>query len=163
MAGLWGADSGVSDAVCFPQHPGTVNGVNNSEMRFLTARNTGTGVCSSAIQNNSASPRLTHVTAEATGSGNINSAVFNANNSSPTMTDVTATASGVTLANYGVWNQRSSSTTIRQSKLSGSTNSLFQQGGTAKVALTQLVGQVSGSTLQYFNNYNENMAAVTCP
>jgi hypothetical protein len=112
MAGLWGADSGVSDAVCFPQHPGTVNGANNSEMRFLTARNTGTGVCSSALQNNSASPRLTHVAAEATGSGNTNSAVFNANNSSPTMTAVTATASGVTLANYGVWNQGSSSPTI---------------------------------------------------
>jgi hypothetical protein len=50
--------------------------------------------------------------------------------------------------------------------LSGSNYALQQSDtGTAKVALSQLVGQVLAGpdTLQCFNNYNENMAAVTCP
>jgi hypothetical protein len=175
---------------CFP-HPGTVNGASNAEIRFLTVRNTGAGPCSSAISNNSASPRLTHLAAEVTGGGS-HHAVFNASNSSPTMTDVTATASGGTFsygvfnsgssptmtdvtatasggssANYGVWDQTGSSPTIKQSKLSGTSNSLWHDpafgGGTAKVALSQLVEPVGGSSFQCFNNYNENMAAVTCP
>jgi hypothetical protein len=175
---------------CFP-HPGTLNGASNAEIRFLTVRNTGAGPCSSAISNNSASPRLTHLTAEITGGGS-HHAVFNASNSSPTMTDVTATASGGTFsygvfnsgssptitdvtatasggssANYGVWDQTGSSPTIKQSKLSGTTNSLFHDpafgGGTAKVALSQLVGPVGGSSFQCFNNYNLTMAAVACP
>jgi hypothetical protein len=180
--------SGVSFGSCFP-HPGTVNGANNAEMRFLTVRNTGAvGTCLSAISNNSASPRLTHLTAVSTGGGS-HHAVFNASNSSPTMTDVTAiasggqfaygvfnaltssptmtdvtvTASGGAQANYGVWSQSSSSPIIRQGKLSGTTNSLVQTGGgTAKVALSQLVGGVGGASYQCFNNYNENMAAVSC-
>jgi hypothetical protein len=175
---------------CFP-HPGTVNGASNAEIRFLTVRNTGAGPCSSAISNNSASPRLTHLAAEVTGGGS-HHAVFNASNSSPTMTDVTATASGGTFsygvfnsgssptmtdvtatasggssANYGVWDQTGSSPTIKQSKLSGTSNSLWHDpafgGGTAKVALSQLVEPVGGSSFQCFNNYNENMAAVACP
>lgn len=64
-----------------------------------------------------------------------------------------------------------SSPTIRQSKLSGSTFSLAQttnggNAGTGKVALSQLEGQVARlgvSTLQCFNNYDANLAAVTCP
>jgi hypothetical protein len=83
-----------------------------------------------------------------------------------TMIDVTATASGGTEFNASVWNQNNASPTIRQSKLSVSTNSLlFDQTTTGKVALTQLVGPVHhgpGATLQCFNNYDQNMAAVTC-
>ena len=91
-----------------------------------------------------------------------NWAVYNAN-SSPTLTDVTATASGSTF-DVGVYNEQAGPT-IRQSVLSGSHSSLQQVDGTAKVALTQLVGQVAvnGGTLQCFNNYNANMAAVRCP
>jgi hypothetical protein len=68
----------------------------------------------------------------------------------------------------GVYNN-DSSPTIKQSTLIGSTNSLNQTfDGTAKVADTQLVGPVSndsatGAALQCFNNYDENLAAVTCP
>ena len=64
-----------------------------------------------------------------------------------------------------------------QSTLSGTGGSvgnlaLWQHGDSAKVALSQLVGdgQVvggikldSGGTLECFNNYDENMAAVSCP
>jgi hypothetical protein len=183
--------SGVDGGLCGDQ--GTVNGADNAEMRFLTVRNTAS-FCSTAIKNNSASPRLTHLTAESTGGSPPNSlraAVLN-NNSSPTMTDVTATASGASFAyavfqnassptmtdvtatasggtsvNYGLFVNTSSSPTIRQSKFSGSTASLRYVGGTATVAFTQLVGPViiaaPGGTLQCFDNYNENMAPVSCP
>jgi hypothetical protein len=146
---------------------GTLVGADNAELRFLTVRNTGTGDFNTAIANDSASPRLTHVTAEAAGMGALqNNGVFNLNSSSPTMTDITATASGGADGfNVGVLNSNSSPI-IRQSKLSGTDYSLYHfGGGTAKVALTQLVGfvpKVSGSTLQCFTNYDANMAAVSC-
>jgi hypothetical protein len=94
------------------------------------------------------------------------------------MTDVTATGSGeVTSANYGVFSLRSN-LTIKQSKLTASGGGPLASSNralsvqappveptTAKVALTQLVGGVQNisATLQCFNNYNENMAAVACP
>jgi hypothetical protein len=152
---------GVSGFGC---STGTVVGANNAELRFLTVRKTGTATsCNVAIYTSSTSPRLTHVTAEATG-GSSNYGVYNVS-SSPTMTAVTATGSGGTF-NYGVFNDGGSSPTIRQSKLSGSSNSLWHGiGGTAKVALTQLEGPVSrtGGTLQCFNNFDQNLAAVSCP
>jgi hypothetical protein len=81
------------------------------------------------------------------------------------MINVTATASGGNTSR-GVDNFIASAT-IMQSKLSGTTNSLrHQEAGTGKVALNQLVGPVSRQDpgiLQCFNNYNQNMAAVTCP
>ena len=67
--------------------------------------------------------------------------------------------------NVGVLNTSPSSPTITHSRLSGSTYSMRHDGGTAKVALTQLVGPIhksSNSTLQCFDNYDENMAAKTC-
>jgi hypothetical protein len=150
---------------CQNTRPGTVNGASNAEMRFLTVRNTAR-ICTVAISNVSASPRLTHLTAENTGGNQQESAVWNRDNSAPTMTDVTATTS-TAVFNHAVWST-DSSPTIRQSKLNGGTgensSALFQIGGTAKVALTQLVGGVrlGGGSVQCFNNYNENMAAVTC-
>jgi hypothetical protein len=167
-----GAGSGelntvITSAVWSPEcpfsRPGTVNGADNAEMRFLTVRNTGRA-CSTAINNDSASPRLTHLTAENAGRTGRPNAVGNINNSNPTMTDVTATSLGFSAS--AVFNVKSSPT-IRQSKLSGSSWALIQtDGGTAKVALSQLVGPVAanfGGTLQCFNNYKENMAAVSCP
>jgi hypothetical protein len=160
---------------------GTAIGADNAEMRFLTVRHTGSGVCSWAIATVNASPRLTHLTAESTGGVSGGGSDFPAhvgvysNNSSPTMTDVTASASGasgVLIGNAGVYITGSSNATIRDSKLSGSggtqTSALRVdvESGTTKVALSQLVGGVSNlgspGTLQCFNNYNENLAAVTC-
>jgi hypothetical protein len=146
----------------------TVLGANDAELRFLTVRNTGTATtasCVVAVLNVGASPRLTHVTALATASQSINIAVLNSN-SRLTMTNVTAAASGGT--NIGVRNVFSSPT-IKQSTLSGSFRSLLQEStsanDTAKVALTQLVGSVAreGGTLQCFNNYDDNLGAVSCP
>jgi hypothetical protein len=73
------------------------------------------------------------------------------------------TASGS--ESYGVYNAQSS-TNIRESTLIGSTNSLFQDESTGKVANTQLVGPgstVEGGSVQCIGNYDENLAAVTCP
>jgi hypothetical protein len=82
------------------------------------------------------------------------------------MIDVTATASGGGGGDIGVYTSSNSNPIIRQSKLSGSNYALQQSDtGAAKVALSQLVGQVLAGpgSLQCFNNYNENLAAVTCP
>jgi hypothetical protein len=157
----------TSSATSFDFSKPTLLGADDAELRFLTVRNTGTegpaGSTHVAILNLAASPRLTHVTALATANQSVNVGVLNAT-ASPTMTDVSATASG-DATNIGVRNF-SSSPIIKQSTLSGSTNSLFHERGTAKVALTQLVGPVAteeGGTLQCFSNYDDNLRAVTCP
>jgi hypothetical protein len=60
------------------------------------------------------------------------------------------------------------SATIRQSKLSatgpGQDLALSSDGGTTKVAVSQLVGgiQAINNSLQCFDTYDENMAAVNC-
>ncbi|MDQ3864516.1 MAG: hypothetical protein M3317_13665 [Actinomycetota bacterium] len=148
---------------------GTVLGADNAELRFLTVRNTGIGAVgswSAAILNLATSPRLTHVTAEVIAVRSINIGVFNALSAgTPIMTDVTATASG-DATNIGVENVLCSPT-IKQSKLSGSNNSLLHaRGGTTTIALTQLVGPIEtskGGAVRCFNNYDENLAAVACP
>jgi hypothetical protein len=157
----------------FCSNVGTVRGASNAELRFLTVSNTGAEECDVGIFNSGASPRLTHVTVENTGAGAVNIGVLNQFGASPTMTNVTATASGAINQNYGVYNKEtfgevpnsSNFPTIKQSKLSGTTNSLWQSDGTAKIALTQLVGPIrkDSGTLQCFNNYDENLAAVSCP
>jgi len=150
---------------------GTVQGADNSEIRYLTAQNTSTTIDANfriAVLNNDASPRLTHMSAEATGGGNgsINLGVSNEGDSDTTMSDVTATASGPG-RNAGV-QIIGGSITIKHSKLSatgtGENEALQQFGGNStKVALSQLVGGVQGdNTLQCFDNYDENLAPVNC-
>jgi hypothetical protein len=156
----------TSSATSFDFTKATVLGADNAELRFLSVRNGGValpdGNSHVAVLNLAGSPRLTHVTALATGNDTVNIGVLNASGS-PTLTNVTATASG-DATNIGVRNF-ASSPTIKQSTLSGSDNSLFHETGSAKVALSQLVGRVTreGGTLQCFNNYDENLGAVTCP
>jgi hypothetical protein len=160
----------TSSATSFEFTKATVLGADNAELRFLSVRNGGVappdGNSHVAILNLTGSPRLTHVTALATGNDTVNIGVLNASGS-PIMTNVTATASG-DATNIGVQNSSPSPTdgpTIKQSTLIGSHNSLLHEGGTAKVALSQLVGPITraGGTLQCFNNYNDILGAVTCP
>jgi hypothetical protein len=115
---------------------------------------------------------MTDVTAMARGATAVNYGVFNTSGSSPTMTDVTADASPFNVqgaASYGVWSEAGSQPTISQSKLSGGTAALRQDGSSlppAKVALSQLAGPVqvtNGGSLQCFNNYNRDLTAVNCP
>lgn len=91
-----GTDTGVT---------GTVNCANNAELRDLTVESTGRNHAI-AIRCDSASPRLTRVTATASSGAFANHAVFNSS-SSPTMTHVTASASGG-YANHAVHNTNSS-------------------------------------------------------
>src|SRR5215217_1929827 len=159
----------TSSAARFNVPAGTVLGADDAELRFLTVRNTGTGAVgswSAAILNLATSPRLTHVTAEVIASRSINTGVFNALSAgTPIITDVIATASG-DATNIGVENVLCSPT-IKQSKLSGSYNSLLHaRGGTTTIALTQLAGPIAtskGGAVRCFNNYDENLHAVTCP
>lgn len=89
---------------------GVVQGSSNAEIRFLTVKNEGEGTQSFAIYNSGESPRITHVTAMASGGTNFNAAVNNWN-SSPTMLHVTAEASGGSNA-FAVWNQSDSTPTM---------------------------------------------------
>jgi hypothetical protein len=175
---------------------GTVEGADNTEMRFLTVQNTGSttgGENNIAILNDSGAPRFTHVSANTLGDGQARHVgVSNQGSSQPTMTDVTASASGNTSRNFGVEISGGSTTmisvtasalgsrnpntgveienggvTIRQSKLSatgpGQDLALANDGGSAKVAVSELVGGIQSSdNLQCFDNYDENMAAVNC-
>lgn len=84
-------------------YTGTVVGANNAELRFLTVENTGGNTLAIAIYNGSASPRLTHLTATASGGTDSNYGVYNFSSSSPVMTNVIATGSGGT-TNGGVYN-----------------------------------------------------------
>jgi hypothetical protein len=147
----------------------TVEGADNTEMRFLTAQNFNTsGDQRTAILNNSGSPRMTHVIARTIGGDpNVHIGVSNQGDSQPTMTDVTASASGSRNPNTAV-QIVGGSATIRQSKLSatgpGQNGALDNDGGSAKVAVSQVVGgiQSSASGLQCFDNYDENLAPVNC-
>lgn len=116
--------TGTASTDAFP--PGVVlQGANNAEVRFLSVKNTGANfIC--AIANLSASPRMTFVTAEASGpvraygvrndtaapamtnltvkaTGGLYGYGINNVNSAPTMTNVTVSGTGATIG-IGVYN-----------------------------------------------------------
>jgi hypothetical protein len=84
---------------------------------------------------------MTDVVATATGGTHTNYGVFNYG-SAPTMSAMTATATGDDNS-FGVYNL-SSSPTIRNSSISGSTNSINNEDSKTKVADTTLDGKVAG-------------------
>lgn len=87
---------------------GTVVGADDAELRFLTIENTGENDMAIAILNQTAAPRLTHVTAIASGGTSFNYGILNFS-SAPTMTNVTATGAGEGATwNYGVYNEDAS-------------------------------------------------------
>ena len=102
---------------------------------------------------------MNNVTATATGT-NFSYGVFN-NSSSPTMNNVTATATGGN-GNYGVINITSSSPTIRNSSITGTTNSIVNNGSTAQVADSMLDGLVGGDGITCFGVYDESFAQLIC-
>ncbi len=73
------------------------------------------------------------------------------------MNNVTATATGGA-GNFGVYNS-SSSPTIRNSSISGTTNSILNEGSTAQVADTALGGEADGGAFFCFGVYNTDFAA----
>ncbi|MBU1878281.1 MAG: hypothetical protein KJ734_04965, partial [Chloroflexi bacterium] len=129
---------------------GTVVGANNAELRFLTVENTGANAFAIAIRNSSASPRLTHVTATASGGTSSNHGVYNSS-SSPTMTDVTAIASGSTgTYNYGVFNGAATVTMLNvTAKASGGAQSFGVRNQVATVTMINVTATASGGTTNY--------------
>jgi hypothetical protein len=93
----------------------------------------------------SSSPSMNNVTATATATGStLNYGVFN-DSSSPSMNNVTATAAGGTYS-YGMYLVAYSSPTIRNSAITGTTNSIFNDSFLfPKVADTALGGAVAGT------------------
>jgi hypothetical protein len=90
----------------------TVNGADNTELRLLTVEQAVAAGCGDAwaILNDNASPRISQVTAFATG-GNHNYGVRN-QFGSPVMTNVTASAVGASQGNSGVFNFGASPTMV---------------------------------------------------
>ena len=115
-----------------------------AEIRHVTIENTGGDEFSTGVYTelSSASVSMLHVTATATGAGPYYYGVYNYY-SSPTMTDVTATATGGG-TNYGVLNYRSW-LSIRNSSITGTSNSIRNVDSYAFVADTRLVGSVFGA------------------
>jgi hypothetical protein len=132
----------------FPTAQGTLNGANNVELSNLTVENTGgidTGAV--AIFNDSASPRLTQVTASASGGGNVNFGVRNYF-SSPVMINMRVSASGGELS-FGVHNLYSSAT-IRNNVISasGATDSnigIYNQATSGSYTVTVDNSQITAS------------------
>lgn len=90
------------------------------------------------------SPTLNNVTATASG-GTTNHGISTGGEGSPTMNNVTATATGGT-TDYGVYNSGAlgPDMTVRNAHIGGTTASIFNNAGTAKVADSTLDGAVGG-------------------
>jgi hypothetical protein len=138
-------DSGFPN---FSPITGTLIGVNNAELRFLTVENTGGDKNGVAIYNNGASPRLTNVSASASG-GEKSYGVYN-NSSSPTMKDVSASGSDGTGMNFGVYNDTSSPTMTNVSaSASGGVTSCGVYNDSSSPEMTNVSASASGGE----NNY----------
>jgi hypothetical protein len=169
---------------------GTVSGADNAELRFLTVENTGGDAYATAIYNDSASPRLTHVTANASGGSSDNTGVDNHQSSSPVMTNVTAsasgnnatnfgvksvasspamtnvaaTASGNSSHNYGVYNASSSSSTMANVTATASGNDSYNNGvfnsTSSSPAMTNVTTTASGGAINYGVSNNSSSPAM---
>jgi hypothetical protein len=135
---------------------GVVQGVNNTEIRFLTVKNTGGGSVAVAIYNASASPKITNVTTFSSG-GSENYAVFN-DSSSPTMTNVTASASGGSGSlNGGVLNLASSPTmTNVTASASGEATNFGVYNISSFPTMTNVTASASGGSDTNLGVYNSS-------
>ena len=126
----------------------TVVGANDTELRHLTAENRASRLCI-AINNQNSSPCLTHVTATATGGGDVYG-VFNHHDSAPVMTNVTVTVVGGRSRLHRCATTPASSTTIQNSTIaaSGGVNNLgiYNSAGTGAYTVFVINSQVSGAT-----------------
>jgi hypothetical protein len=144
----------------FTTDSGTLVGANNAELRLLTVENTGGSSNSFAIYNYNSAPRLTHVTAIASGSGAYNIGVYNHNGANPAMDDVTASASGGA-NNYGVFNRVSSPVmTNVNASASGGTNSTGVHNYISAPQMTAVTASGTGATGSTYGVYNEDSAPV---
>jgi len=128
---------------------GTVNGANNAEIRLLTINNTATTGSCAGMYNNSRSPRISNVTANAVGvGGSSHHGMYNTSNSSPIMTNITATASGAG-NNYGINNTGSSSptmTNVTASARGADMNYGVANLGSSGPVMNNIIASASGGT-----------------
>ena len=136
---------------------GVIIGASNVELRFLSVESTSSA---SAIYNDNASPRLTHVSAISSGSLGANFAVSNVS-SSPTMRDVSIISSGTDTC-YGVYNFESSPVITNLRITTGSTCSgygIYNRDHSFPY-ITDLHAVISGNIPSY-GIFNDHGCAVT--
>ncbi len=76
------------------------------------------------------------------------------------MKNVTVTAAGGITGSYGLYNNSSSSPTLKTSSISGTTNSIYNAGSTAKIGGTELNGTVTGAGFTCVGVYNASFIAL---
>jgi hypothetical protein len=133
---------------------GTIVGANNAELRFLTVENTGGNQYAVAIYNHNASPRLTHVTASASGASGGSTQNYGVYNdaSSPAMTDVSVSVSASgTSWNFGVRNANGSSPVMMNVTISVSGGG--HSGSSVGVDNTDSAPTMKNVTASAVNNY----------
>ena len=121
-------------------------GATNAELTDLTIVNTGSGVITSAIANNGASPKIRRVKARASGSS-INVGVYNSN-ANPLMSNTGARGTGGT-NNYGVLNDNASpSMKFVTAEASGSANNygVYNAGASSTPAMNGLIATAVGGS-----------------
>jgi hypothetical protein len=169
---------------------GTVVTASNAELRSLTVENTGGAAYAIAVYNNATSPRLTDITAAASGDNNISAAVFNTaaasptirnailmtsgagfnhytlysvSSSTPSVRDSTIMAAGGATINYGVVSTVSSTTNIQSSMIGGTTSAVHMLSSAGRIASSQLVGGATTGgtgTLVCVGAYNQSFVAL---
>ncbi len=150
-----------------PQHRGGIgnnfgvyNNSSSPKMTNVTATASG-GTSTYGIYNGASSPIMTNVTASASGGININYGVYN-NSSSPIMTNVTASATGGT--SYGMYNSATSGSytiLIDRCSFTGSTNSVLNDTEfTLKIGASKLNGSISGTGFTCAGSYNGSYVAL---
>ena len=140
---------------------GVVSGASNSEMRFLTVKNSGGGSYSQAIYNSGAATKITNVTAMATGSSH-NYAVVNQNSSSPVLLNVSAIASGGTIS-IGVYNLDSSAMMFNVTSVAtgGGSNIGVSNNSTSGLhTVTIRSSVISGSSYSISNSDNSTITTL---
>jgi hypothetical protein len=132
-----------------PDGDGTIDGASNAEIRLLTVENTGGGNFAIAIQNvNGASPKITNVTAIA--SGAVNNIGINVYSSSPTLTNVTAEAESAGTYNNGVVNNTNAATVMQNvtaSAKGGTNDDGVYNTGSPSVVMRNVTAAASGGTV----------------
>ncbi len=172
----------------FGDSSSTIQGASNATLRNLSVESDGSGnVYAIGIRNASDSPRISNVTITTSG-GTYNYGIINLSSSSPPISNATVTASGGTQRTYGIYNafassppisnatvtasgetnsygiyNIASSPTIRDSAISGSTHSIYNNNeSTSKVAYSMLNDPSSAGTT-CIGTYDATFAPVTCP
>ena len=155
----------------------------HSEVRFLAVSNTGVPFSTGIWTNlTTRSVSLLHVTVTVS-SPNLDYGVYNLS-SAPAMDDMTVTVGGndgyavsndgsaVTMNNitatavsavggFGIFNT-SSTVTISNSYITGTTNSVYRNGGTARLSDTKLNGGTFGMAGRCFNVFDIGLLTYTC-